>query len=314
MIEKKELGNTGILISEIGFGTWGISGEWGKTLSEKQILEVLNTATKNGINFFDTAAVYGNGRMEKMIGKISNQNIIISTKIPAVIKPKEPLKKFSYYYPKKIINQTALTSMKRLNKSSIDILLLHNWNSVWNYNAKKNLENITLLKTKKIAKAIGISLPNWMNHDIDELLENGFIDCVELPVNIFQQWGIKKVIKKAKKNNIGILARSCLDNGSLGGLMNNLDLLPESDFRKKQFEEPQKSMMIKKINKLLKKAKITQKQLPSYAIQFVISHKGITSAIIGMRDKQTVIKNILDYKEKFTKMQLSIARNFEANK
>jgi aryl-alcohol dehydrogenase-like predicted oxidoreductase len=310
LIKKKELGKTGIYISEIGFGTWGISGDWGRQIPKQEIFGTYKLAIDAGINFFDTAAVYGNGFAEQTIGEMQNESIIVLTKIPALTKPKEPIQPFPYYYPTRHIVKRAQESAQRLNRKIVDILLLHNWNPAWNKNASEYLRPLLKLKEARKVNAIGVSIPNWMDSSINELLEKNLVDCVELPLNLFQQWAIEKIIKKAKDCGVGVLARSPLDHGSLGTLLERVDSLPQGDFRKKEFSGSQKETLASNLDRITSETGIKREELSAYALRFVLNQPGTTSAIVGFRSQATVLKTIKDYGKHFSREKLFKGKKF----
>ncbi len=178
-----------IKISKIGFGTWGISGDWGKYFSKKEIINLFVTAYNLGINFFDTAPVYGNGRIERILGIFSKRSdIIIATKVPAIKKPL-PSKEvdISECYNINYIDEMLTCSLRRLNRDYIDLLMLHNWHPKWNKTSDWIFQYLDKIKSKGKARAIGISLPNWMNAGLEGILGLELLDFIMIPLSLFQQ-------------------------------------------------------------------------------------------------------------------------------
>jgi aryl-alcohol dehydrogenase-like predicted oxidoreductase len=131
-IEKRTLGKTGINVSSIGFGCWGIADGWGSDFSKKEIARVLDSAWWNGINVFDTAAVYGDGRGELILANRPwRRDAIIASKVSSIQKPSQPIKPIAEYYPKELIVKQVENSLNRLNRDHIDILQLHKWYTQW---------------------------------------------------------------------------------------------------------------------------------------------------------------------------------------
>ena len=125
-------------------GTWQFSGDF-KKLTEKEIINLIRYSKKMGVNKFDTALVYGKGNVEKILGRNTEKDDIILTKIPAKIKPKLDEKRIENFYTQKHIKECVSKSLKNLNREYIDICLLHNWSTNW----EKELKIIKYLEKLK---------------------------------------------------------------------------------------------------------------------------------------------------------------------
>ena len=311
-----KLGKTGIKISRIGFGTWGISGDWGRKFSKKEILRLFNVAFELGINFFDTAPVYGNGYVEEILGEFSkNHKIIIATKIPGKRKPSlEQSVNIDECYNTSYINTVLSKSLQRLNRKYVDLLMLHNWHPQWNKTACRILQHLNKLKMEGKIRAMGISLPAWMNKGLDDLTHLALLDFVMVPLNLFQQWARYYLLSTAQKKNIAILARSPLDHGSLAGVLHRLESLPNGDIRKRKFQGKTLFETQRRVTEICKKLRIDLKKLPAYALQFCLAQPAVVSVIVGMRSEQVIRDNIKNLKINFTKDQIALGETFEWNR
>ena len=130
MMQYRKLGRTGIEISEVGFGSWGIGG-WG-ALDDAEAIRALHRALALGVNFIDTAYAYGDGHSESLIGqavKGQRNKVVIATKIPPKtmrwpVLPHEPLRDT---FPKEWIIQCTERSLRNLNTDYVDVQQLHSW-------------------------------------------------------------------------------------------------------------------------------------------------------------------------------------------
>ena len=134
------LGKTGLRVSEIGFGGWALGGDWGKQNDEESI-SALHKAIDLGINFIDTAAGYGNGRSERVIGKAlksRKDKVYVATKIPAApgIWPPSPYCTIEERYSEKYLRESLEERLRNLDTDCIDILQLHTWTRAWRRNVK----------------------------------------------------------------------------------------------------------------------------------------------------------------------------------
>lgn len=125
-MEYRLLGNTGLIVSEIGFGSWAIGGdEWG-AVKDNESIDAINKAIDLGVNFIDTADVYGLGHSETLVAKAINkrrQDIILSTKGGLIGHHYDPSQPAVYGDPKKIIDASLL----RLKTDYIDVYFCHIW-------------------------------------------------------------------------------------------------------------------------------------------------------------------------------------------
>lgn len=193
------------------FGTWQLSGQF-KDLTNTQIENLIQVALTHGIYKFDTAAVYGQGNIEKILGACLPQEAMVLTKIPAILKPGVQTS-IDKCYSRESIHRGAEQSLSRLGRDSIDILLLHNWMPLWQKNATYILDALKELKGIGIVRQVGISLPNGFSHYIDDsVLEH--IDVIEAPYNIHEQWIVSQ-LPQFKRLGKEVLLRSLFLQGKI---------------------------------------------------------------------------------------------------
>ena len=199
-------------LNNLYLGTWQYSGDF-KKMSDQEIIELIKYSKECGIRKFDTALVYGNGRVEKFLGNIISPNDIVLTKIPSKSKPplENPLSLKNYYDYEYIVN-CITESLNNLKRKYIDICLLHNWTYDWNYESEL-LSWLQEIKEKGLVKKVGISLPNNYDNYIDEKILN-IIDVVEAPYNYKNIW-IEKYINNIKIYGVEVILRSLFLQGTL---------------------------------------------------------------------------------------------------
>lgn len=165
------------------FGTWQFGGQF-KKMSRVEIVSLVEYALRKGVLRFDTAMVYGSGKVEEMLGEVLPQEAVIVTKIPAIKKPAGNLcGGIEEYYPEDFIRKSLDASLSRLKRNSVDTLLLHNWSSVWDHESEQVFSLLEKLKTEGLVKRIGISFPDGHSCVAGEnIMER--IDVVEAPCNI----------------------------------------------------------------------------------------------------------------------------------
>jgi aryl-alcohol dehydrogenase-like predicted oxidoreductase len=201
------------LSSYLYFGTWLLERQLKEPLVNK-IEEILLFAIDSGIRHFDTATVYGGGKIEEILGACLQEDAIIVTKIPAITKPylqsPAPIQKF---YSRNHIKCSVEGSLGRLRRISVDTILLHNWLPSWSTDAIEILWCLKEMKEQGITRRVGISLPdNFSSHIAQEVLP--YIDVIEAPFNPEQRWVLEQLptLLELKKE---VILRSLFDQGKL---------------------------------------------------------------------------------------------------
>lgn len=213
-MKKRKFGSTDMEISEISLGTWQLSGsDWGDVDEEKG-LAILHDAAERGINFFDTADVYGLGRSERFIGKFLKEykgNVYIASKLGRFPKPGWP----ENFTPEAITAHTE-ASLKRLGIDALDLTQLHCIPPKVMADGAV-FDALRELKIQGKIKNFGASVET-MDEALSCLEQEG-LASLQIIFNIFRQKPIKVLFEKAKEKNVAIIARVPLASGLLAGKM-----------------------------------------------------------------------------------------------
>lgn len=199
-------------MSEINlfYGTWELDGIL-KDIKEGEAIELLKYAKEQGINSFDTALVYGNGKVERMLASVIDDKDIVLTKIPAKIKPSLDEEDIDGFYPEGYIEEKLSESLRNLKRKSINIVLLHNFSRKWTN--LRPINDLVKLKKQGLIDKIGISIPNNFNERLPQNVVD-LIDYIEVPYNVENTW-ILSDIDYYKENNIQIILRSLFLQGKV---------------------------------------------------------------------------------------------------
>lgn len=200
-----------MVIDKLFYGTWELDGIL-KNISSREAIDLLKYAKIMGINKFDTALAYGNGKVEKILSKIITTEDIVLTKIPAIVKPSIDAKEIHHFYPNGYVFKKVKESLNNLNRNYIDIVLLHNWSINWISDITPLIELLNL-KKKNIIKNIGISLPNGFSKRLDDNILK-LIDYIEAPYNDDNQW-ILNDLDYYKEYGVEVIIRSLFLQGKL---------------------------------------------------------------------------------------------------
>lgn len=294
-MKYRKLGKTGLEVSEIGFGAWGIGGKLWQGGADDESHRALRSAIELGINFIDTALVYGDGHSEKLVGKAvreAKHRVHVATKIPPKNRlwPARPGIDLEYVFPEDYIVRCTEDSLRNLKLDTVDLQQFHVWNPEWlrNEEWKRAFEE---LKTAGKVRAVGVSIND---HDPDsalELVRSGFIDAVQVIYNIFDQSADKNLFPLAAQMNVGVLARVPFDEGSLTGTITEETVFDPKDFRASYFRGDRKKQVVDHIRALEADLNGPVGSLAETALRFSIAPPAVSTVIPGMRTVRNVERN-----------------------
>ncbi|MEJ2647574.1 MAG: aldo/keto reductase [Sedimentisphaerales bacterium] len=212
-MKYRELGRTGYKVSEVSFGAWAIGGAWGP-VDEQESLAALRKAIDMGVNFIDTADVYGDGKSERLVGQVcreSNEQIYVATKAGRRLNPHT-----SEGYNKKNLSAFIERSLKNLDIETIDLLQLHCPPTEVYYRPEVFGAMDELVEEGKI-RYYGASVEKV--EEALKAIEYPNVQTVQIIFNMFRHRPSGLFFEQAKKKKVGILARVPLASGLLTGKM-----------------------------------------------------------------------------------------------
>ncbi|MBK9569782.1 MAG: aldo/keto reductase [Chitinophagaceae bacterium] len=295
-MEYRKFGNTGLRVSEIGFGAWAIGGGamigttsigWGDSddaVSKKAIYASLDA----GINFFDTADIYGLGHSEKLLGKALGkiQDLVIATKVGNVSRKEQ----FTVDYSKEYILKACEDSLRRLQRDTIDYYQLHTAR-ISHLQQGECIEALYLLQQQGKIRYWGLSLNTFdplpeASYLIKNKLGNGF----QLVLNLLNQKALE-IFPAAAEKEYGIIARMPLQFGLLTGKFDKDVSFPGNDHRKNRLttaviEAADKAL--EPVWDLCEKYSCSKTQL---ALSFILSYPEVSTIIPGIRTPEQARQN-----------------------
>ena len=291
-MKYRKFSDLGWDVSEIGLGCWGIGGSWGY-VSENDAKEVLKKALDNGVNFFDTADMYGDGRSERILGKFfksTSEKIFITTKSGRRWRPNYP-KGYKQHYVEEFIDR----SLVNLGTDCIDLLQLHCPPS--DVCSKKETYEMMdeIVKKGKIAN-YGVTVHKIS--DAMEAIKFPNVKSIQVVFNIFRQKAADIFLKEAKKKNVGIIARGPLASGLLTGTIDQDTTFADDDHRNyningKAFDVGDTFSGVNFENGLKAVEKLKELlpdnfSLTDLALKWILMHEEISVAIPGAINKSQV--------------------------
>ena len=218
-MKYKELGRTGWNVSQISFGAWAIGGAWGD-VDDRESLAALHRAVDLGVNFFDTADVYGDGRSERLLARLKRERgeeIIIATKAGRRLNPH-----VAAGYTREQLTAFIDRSLQNLETEALDLLQLHCPPTEVYYHPQLFAALDDFVKQGKI-RYYGVSVERV--EEALKAIEFPNVQTVQIIFNIFRQRPAELFFGVAQQRSVGILARVPLASGMLTG-----KLTPESQF------------------------------------------------------------------------------------
>jgi aryl-alcohol dehydrogenase-like predicted oxidoreductase len=294
-MQYRKLGRTGLEISDVGYGAWGIGGRQWQGGTDDESIRALHLAFKLGLNFIDTALAYGDGHSERLVAQVlktAPHRIFVATKIPPKNRlwPARPGTKIRDVFPRGYIVECTGESLRNLGVETIDLQQLHVWNPEWleHDDWKRGLEDIK--KSGKV-RFLGISINDHQPDSAIEIIKTGLIDTVQVIYNIFDQTPEQNLFALTQESNIGVIARVPFDEGSLTGTITEETNFGNDEFRAHYFRGDHKKQVVGHINKLKKDLEGEEGTLPEIALRFCLSHSAVSTVIPGMRKVRNVEAN-----------------------
>ena len=224
-MEYRNLGQTGMRVSEISLGTWAFGGDWG-SVGDDEAYATLNRAVDLGVNFLDTADVYGDGRSEKLISRLlkeRDEELFVATKAGRRL---DPHTAEGYDYDN--LSTFVERSLENIGVEALDLLQLH-CPPTETYHQDETFEALDRLQEAGKIKNYGVSVEKV--EEARMALEHPGVKTVQIIFNIFRQKPAEELFPLAEEHDIGIIVRVPLASGLLSGKMSADRQFPEDDHR-----------------------------------------------------------------------------------
>ena len=291
-MKKRRFGNTGMNITPIGFGSWAIGGAgwshgWGPQ-DDNRAVEAVERAVELGINWIDTAAVYGLGHSEELIGKVLaglKNKPLVFTKCSLVWNDN---RRIGNSLKGDSIRRECEASLRRLNVDAIDLYQVH-WPHP-EHDIEEGWRTMAELKEEGLVRHIGVS-----NFNVEQMQRAHTIAPVESlqpPYSMLRRAIETDILPFCLEQNIGVIVYSPMLSGMLSGAMTRERALnlPPDDWRRnnKEFQEPRLSYNLELVELLKKTGKKHGLSAGEVAVAWTLRHPAVTAAIVGGRSAEQV--------------------------
>ena len=291
----RELGKTGLKVSEIGYGAWGIGKSSWIGASDDESVKALHRSVDLGLNFIDTALAYGDGHSEKLVGQLikeRSEQIYVATKIPPKneVWPAQSGTPVTETFPADHVIACTEQSLRNLGLESVDVQQFHVWSDEW-VNQGDWLEAVQKLKEQGKIKHFGVSINDYQPENAIKLIETGAVDTVQVIYNVFEQSPEDKLFPECERHNVGVIVRVALDEGGLTGKITPDTTFDEGDFRSNYFRGDRKVQVYERVQRIALDLGINPEQMAETALRYVLSHTAVSTVIPGMRSVRNVERN-----------------------
>jgi aryl-alcohol dehydrogenase-like predicted oxidoreductase len=295
-MHKRKLGLDGPEITILGFGSWAAGGPykfgWGPT-DDQESIAAIRHAVDSGINWIDTAAIYGLGHSEEVVGKATadmrvGEDIFVFTKCGGFFK--EELGKVVYDLRPDSIARECEQSLRRLGLNTIDLYQIHWPDNSTGTAIEDSWEAMSRLVDEGKVRWIGVS--NFDTTLLDRCDPLHHITSVQPPLNLVKRQARNDVIPWCVEHGTGVIVYSPMASGLLTGKYDHESFanLAKDDWRRNSaaFQEPELSRIFDLVGRLRVVAEDLGVTLPLLAIAWTLSIPGVTGAIVGARRPQQV--------------------------
>ncbi len=295
-MHHRRLGRTGLEISEVGYGAWGIGQSQWIGAKDDESLRALNRAIELGLNFIDTALAYGRGHSEQLVGQVvrdSPETIYVATKVPPknLVWPARAGTPVDEAFPGDHVRRCAERSLSNLGTDTIDVLQLHVWDDGW-ADQGDWLETLHALRDEGKIRFFGISINDHEPANGLRLVRGGVIDTVQVIYNAFDQSPEDELLPACLEHDVGVIARVPFDEGGLTGSITPETTFPEDDFRATYFAGDRKREVQERVRAMAADVGVPESEIAEVALRYVLSSPAVSTVIPGMRSVRNVERNM----------------------
>ncbi len=290
-LKTRPLCKSSIEVTEIGMGLWAAGGDaWGPT-DDQAVLDAIEFALEAGVNFFDTADVYGSGHSEELLGQAMRgrrERFIVASKIGWQNFDSER-GQTAYTSVQKLIAGVE-SNLRRLQTDYIDVMQSHI--SYREATMEVFLEGFNRLQQQGKIRAYGVSTSDFeylqhFNHD-------GHCSTLQIDYSVLNRTPEQEILPYCQKHRIGVIVRGALAMGILTGKFTAETQFGAGDFRQNWQDDPQQRAIFQddlaKVERL--RSQVQDRSLAQFAVQFVLAHPAVSTVIPGAKTHQQIRETV----------------------
>jgi len=291
----RRLGKTGLEVSEVGYGAWGIGKSMWIGAEDEESLAALERAIDLGLNLIDTALAYGDGHSEELVGRTvrnRSETVYVATKVPPKNGrwPASGDDRADDAFPGEHIRRCTELSLRNLGLEEIDVQQFHVWHDNW-LEQGDWLETVEALKQEGKIRHFGVSINHHEPETALELVRSGHVDTVQVIYNVFDQGPEDELFPAVEEHDVGVLARVPFDEGGLTGSITSETEFPDGDFRARYFRDDRKREVAERVRAIVDDLGIAPDAVAETALRYILASDAVSSVIPGMRTIRNVERN-----------------------
>jgi aryl-alcohol dehydrogenase-like predicted oxidoreductase len=300
-VRSRRFGRLGWTVGEVGYGLWGIGtgpGGWAGADDETGAA-ALQLAVDLGVNFFDTAWIYGHGHSEALLGELARANpgrgIRVATKVPPKnwVYPSTRSAELEDVFPLDHVLEYTELSLRNLGVDRIDLLQFHVWEDAWAHDERWR-RTVDKLKSSGLVEAVGISVNRWESWNGVEAVRTGLIDSVQVVYNIFDQSPEDELFPACRERDVAVIARVPFDEGALTLALTKQETAGQIGMSRHRSGRSgsQHADAGAERAEALRELVSRGVSLPELALRFTLHNDDVNTVISGMRRLKHVHDNI----------------------
>ena len=298
-LARRPFGRTGLEVSEVGFGGWGIGKSmWGYT-DDASSIKALRRAIELGVTYFDTAAVYGHGHSERLISRVIQETgvaAVIGTKVPPqnMEWPAHVRTRLGHAFSPEWVRFCVERSLRNLRRDSLDLVMFHVWTDAWLKDPMwaETLGAFQTLRDAGKLRSVGVSINSDNPDSALDVVRSGIADGVQVILNLFDQRPLTRLFPLCLEKGVGVVVRCPFDEGGLTGTLTPDTRFAPEDFRSYYFGGSRLEETCRRASALEERLVPRHAEtLAQAAIKYCLSVPAVSTVIPGMRTASHVELN-----------------------
>ena len=297
----RALGKTGLEVSEVSLGLWAVGGDaWGPVQDEES-LAAMRSAFDAGVNFFDTADVYGRGHSEELLGQfladVPREDVYVATKV-GLWRGRQP----NPYVDEQMIIEDCEASLRRLGVEYIDLYQDHVW---WDENTEVFTAALRRLKEQGKVRFVGLSANDhdYVRHFDDAI---GGMDTLQLDYSLLNREPENETLPYCQQHGIGVIVRGPLAMGKLTGKFSADSTFAEGDIRGDWVNSDNREAYLADLEAAERLSFLADgRTLAQAALAYVVAHPAVSTTIPGAKRPSQVEDNVAAVDHPLTEAELS---------
>jgi aryl-alcohol dehydrogenase-like predicted oxidoreductase len=299
-MQTRPLGRTGVPVSTIGFGCWGLAGEMWFGIAPEIGRQALRVAIDAGVSFIDTALIYGRGDSERMVGEAvrelrARDHTLVATKVPPLDRrwPPGPRVPLEHVFSVEYVTRSVEQSLRNLRAEVIGVEQLHVWLDDWLDSSYWPVLRGCMERLVGEGKVLhwGVSVNDHAPATALRVLDEPIVETVQVIYNIFDRSAEAELFARAAERKVGVIARCPFDEGALTGAIGPESRFDPVDFRSRYFRGDRKREVAERVAGLRPLLGDEARTLTELALRFCLSRPDVATVIPGMRRVEHVHAN-----------------------